>query len=93
MTTSEESRDNEALVAFLQALALTIVKFMDEIPENQRTSENFLLCLDGLLDEILSMDEREGSQEIYKSVLVLRQNLDKAIMQVRRYRPSDKTLH
>ena len=50
MTYDEEN----ALSAFLQALALSIANFLDQVPPEDRTSKNFLLALDGNLGEILS---------------------------------------
>ena len=82
-TAAEGSRDNEGLVAFLQALALTILG-IDDFPPRQRTADGFMRVLDGLLGEIPSMTEREGAGQIHESTQLLRRNLEVALQQARR---------
>ena len=81
-TNQDDSRDNEGLVTFLQALAITIVG-IDNEPNIVSSSENFLHVLDGMLGEIQSMTQREGAAEIHESVQKLRGNLDTALRQAR----------
>ena len=74
---------NEALVTFLQALALAVLG-IDDLPRDQRTPEAFIRGLDGYLDEVTKLAEREGSM-IRPSVELLRKNFDTALRQANRF--------
>lgn len=76
------ARNQEALVSFLQGLAVAVVS-LDDPTTTIRSSASFLLALDAMLDDIPTMTEREGATEIYQSVQVLRQNFDIALKQAR----------
>ena len=74
------ARNQEALVSFLQGLAVAVVS-LDDPTAAVRSSASFLQVLDAMLDDIPSMTEREGVAEIYQSVQVLRRNFDIALAQ------------
>ena len=74
-------RDNEALVTFLQALALAITD-LDEGPPKNRTAARFLRDLDRYAGRIVSMAEQDGS-DIGDAMRVLRQNLATALRQAK----------
>ena len=74
--------NNEALISFLQALAVTIDAL--DAPEIQiGSSDEFLSVLDGLLGEIANMAELDGSAAIHEAVQKLRGNFDIALKQAR----------
>ena len=75
-------RNQEALVLFLQGLALAVVS-LDDPTSAVRSSASVLQVLDAMLDDIPSMTEREGVAELYQSVQVIRQNFDVALAQAR----------
>ena len=79
MTTHD--RDNEALVTFLQALAITITNLDEAAPED-RTAANFLRSLDGGIEAIVSMARQDGA-DIAEAVHVLRHNLTTALRQAK----------
>ena len=78
---TESDRDNEALIVFLQGLAITIVR-IDELAPKDRTAENFLRCLDGHTNVLVDMSEQEGS-DIGDTMKVLRKNLTTALRQAK----------
>lgn len=80
--TTGDARDNEALVAFLQALAVTIVG-IDDLPSRKMSGSEFLTVLDEYIGEIPNMTEREGSAYIHGRVQLLRNNLEIALRQAR----------
>ena len=76
-----EPDDNEALVAFLKALATTLV-WMDDWDPNLRNSANFIRVLDDGLKELQDLPEIDGPA-LYERVQVLRRNLDVALDKAR----------
>ena len=78
---TESDRDNEALIVFMQGLAVTIVR-IDELAPKDRTAENFLRCLDGHTNVLVGIAEQEGS-DIGGAMKVFRQNLTTALRQAK----------
>ena len=74
--------NQQALVSFLQALAVTI-DAMDAPQIPTGTSADFLSVLDGVLGEIANMAEVDGAAGIDEAVQVLRGNLDIALKQAK----------
>ena len=69
-----EAKDNEALVAFIHALGVTVLS-LDDLPPAERTAANFITCLDGYLGVWRGMAGRDGPG-VFRGVQVLRQHLD-----------------
>lgn len=80
--TTGHTGDNEALVTFLQALALTIVG-IDDLPDGKISGSDFLQVLDGYSGELGKVAASEGASDIPERVKVLRKNLDIALGQAR----------
>ena len=68
---------DEALVSFIQALAVTIWNLDDLSPEDRRR-ENFMSSLDGYLEEIIKAAEKED-QDIRSTVQIIRKLLDASL--------------
>lgn len=76
MTSTEEN----ALAVFLQGSAVALVKFINEVPPEDQTIENFLKLLGGCSQEILK-DESANTPEIRAAVSTLQAAWEKAIDQ------------
>ena len=82
MATENIDLNNKALVAFLQALALSVVA-IDDLPNDAKTSHDFLQVFDGLLSDIQNQIELEEAEDIHIAAQVLRQNFETALNQAR----------
>ena len=70
-----------AMAVFVQATATTIAKFFaEEVHPNQRTRENFLLCLNGYLDATIAHEDTPPG--CVPDVQALRAGLDHALLQL-----------
>lgn len=77
METENIDQNNEALVTFLLALAMTICR-LDEFPVEQRRSDVFIRALHGHFEAMLKVSDEEGS-DIRKPAKMLLGNLDVAL--------------
>ena len=71
---------DQAIAAFLQALAVTIWKMTDLNPED-RHRENFLRAFDGYLGYVVASAEKDGL-DIRNKVKFLRDGLQKGLDQM-----------
>ena len=75
---TDTSLGDEAIVTFLQALAITAWR-LDDVSPVERNRANFIRVFDGYLNDLVKQGERDGSKDIRKNVNYLRDALEKAL--------------
>ena len=75
---TKNTLEDHAIVAFLQALAVTISNF-EELKPAVRNRENFIRGFDGYLGEFVKMAEKEDELDIREKVQFLRDVLQRAL--------------
>ena len=78
---SDESLGNEALIAFLKALSMSVV-LLDKLKPKPVGADSFLLILDKFLEEVRDLPEL-GGPPVYERAMVLRQLLGENVEKAR----------
>ena len=82
---------DEALVSFIQALALTIWN-LDDLPPEDRRRENFMRGLGGYLEEFIKAAEKED-QDIRSTVQIIRRMLDESLASMKLHKSTGEIQH
>ena len=83
--------EGNALSAFLQALAVSLSNFLDQVPPEDRTMENFRHGFDGYLEAILS-DPSASTPNVQESAQLLQQLLYREIDRMPLHRIQDDSI-